>query len=219
MAQTARIFEAKPDRRLNYWLYQPETYPERHSWPVILFLHGSGERGDDIQLVKNYGLTKYIDTRPDFPFVVVSPQCPAETRWIDHLPVLNMLLDNLLLTLNVDSSRVYLTGLSMGGQGVWYLGAENAERFAAVAPICGRTPPAAGYPAKVCALRETPVWVFHGDKDDLVPIQESERMVTALKSCGGDVQFTIFPGVGHNSWDLAYNDPALYDWFLQHTKT
>jgi len=108
--------------------------------------------------------------------------------------------------------------LSMGGQGAWYLGALYPSRFAAIAPICGLIPDLPGFPEKVCALKDVPVWVFHGAIDDRVPVDNSEVLAEALENCGGDVRLTIYPEVGHNSWDAAYGNPELYPWFLSHTR-
>jgi predicted peptidase len=180
---------------------------------MILFLHGRGERGDDVEMIKKHGISKVVEQRKDFPFITVSPQCPEDTMWPLEIEALNALLDEIVARYAVDPDRIYLTGLSMGGYGAWHLATRYPERFAAVAPICG-----GGDPEKVCVLKDVPVWVFHGAKDPVVPLAASQEMVDALKACGGDVRFTIYPEAEHDSWTKTYEDPALYDWFLQHKR-
>ena len=201
--------------RLGYLLFLPRGYgtdPEE-KWPLILFLHGMGERGNDLKLVKKHGIPKIVGQQPDLPFVVVSPQCPDETMWRDHHLALKGLLDEVVVDYAVDVSRIYLTGLSMGGYGTWSLAATYPELFAAIAPICG-----GGFPDFVRELKDVPVWAFHGAEDDVVKLEVGRRMVDALRACGGNVRFTVYPGVGHDSWTQTYDNPELYEWFLQHTR-
>jgi len=196
--------------RSDYYLHLPASYgsDRQKKWPLILFLHGSGERGYDINEVKANGLPHNLDDQPDFPFIVVAPQCPPDEWWSAF--ELNDLLDRVEAKYRVDTDRVYLTGLSMGGFGSWDLAIESPERFAAVAPVCG-----GGDPADVARIKDIPVWVFHGAKDQTVPIRRSQEMVDALKKAGGNVKFTIFPDAGHDSWTQAYAMPELYDWLLK----
>jgi predicted peptidase len=196
---------------LNYLLYLPPEYESRDDWPLILFLHGRGESGDDLELVKKHGLPKRIAAGDNFPFVVVAPQCPDTTAWPELVWELNLLLDHLIDTCKIDTRRVYLTGMSMGGYGTFFLASRFPERFAAIAPVCG-----GGGRWMRRKLAPIPAWVFHGDADDRVPIAESEEMVNLIREAGGDVKFTVYPGVGHDSWTETYNNPALYDWFLSH---
>lgn len=199
--------------KLNYLLHLPENYDSQDSWPLILFLHGRGERGDDLDLVKLHGLPRLIEAGQQFPFIIVSPQCPLPTSWWLHqTEALNALLDDVIARYKVDTKRVYLTGLSMGGAGAWFLAGRYPERFAAVAPICG-----AGMRWLADPLASLPIWVFHGDADSIVPIARSEEMVDALQQFGGNPRFTVYPGVDHNSWDLTYANPELYTWFLSHS--
>ncbi|MBI1924098.1 prolyl oligopeptidase family serine peptidase [Candidatus Poribacteria bacterium] len=216
MGQQAHTFEAQITKtvRLNYLLFLPKGYGEAEKkWPVILFLHGAGERGDDVELVKKHGIPKIVEQREDFPFIAVSPQCPQDSWWTSEVDALNALLDKIVAKYAVDKDRIYLTGLSMGGYGTWRLATEYPERFAAIAPICG-----GGAPEKACVLKEMPVWVFHGAKDTVVKPEESEKMVEALKACGGDVRFTFYPDANHDSWTQTYDNPELYEWFLKHTR-
>lgn len=177
-------------------------------YPLLLFLHGSGERGGDLEHVGDHGLPLILPRLPE-PTLVLAPQCPEDMRWTDHLQHLEAILEETIAQYAVDPTRVYLTGLSMGGQGAWYLAAHTPERFAAVVPICGRSNPDAA-----ARLKHLPIWVFHGDSDDVIALSESEIMVDALHETGSDAKLTVYPGVGHDSWSLAYSTPELYDWLF-----
>lgn len=213
------IFNTHITVSLPYLLHLPDGYDEdpEKQWPVMLFLHGSGERGDDLAALRNHSLLKVINEKPSMvPFIVVAPQCPLDNRWICYTDALMALLNKVITDYRVDESRVYLTGLSLGGEGTWYLASEYPTRFAAIAPICGRGRSNLGFPDRLQRMAHMPVWVFHGDADDVVPEQESRTLTDALKSYGGNVRYTVYPGVGHDSWTATYNNPALYDWFLEH---
>ncbi|MBB3034865.1 carboxylesterase family protein [Alteriqipengyuania lutimaris] len=186
--------------------------PER-KWPLMLFLHGSGERGDDVDAVKRNGPPKHADRDPDFPFILISPLLPAEQDW--DIAKLERILDHALATLPIDPDRIYLTGLSRGGHATWRWGAADPGRFAALAPVAGRGDAATG-----CALADIPVWAFHGDRDDVVEPEGSFAMARAIRACGGrKSRLTIYADLGHNSWDPAYEDAELYLWLLkQHRK-
>lgn len=207
-----------PDGRgqLDYLLFLPASYglDPGEKWPLILFLHGSGETGTNLRKLEVHGIPKKVKKQPDFPFIAISPQCPYEFCWRYELPTLNALLDEVMATYDVDGQRIYVTGLSMGGFGAWALGSLYPERFAAVVPICG-----GGDPAMVVNLKNVPVWAFHGDLDETVPPDQSQRMVDALKACGGNVRFTLYPELAHDCWTHTYNNPALYDWLLQQRKS
>jgi predicted peptidase len=213
--QHAQTFEKIT--KLDYLLYLPPDYNKQadQKWPLILFLHGSGERGSDVTVVKKHGPPKIVENEPDSPlakqFIVVSPQCPAEKHW--NTDDLTALLDEISAKYRVDADRVYLTGLSMGGFGAWALAAETPKRFAAIAPMCG-----GGTPSTADRLKNLPIWVFHGEEDPAVPIKRSEEMVDALKALGADVKFTRYPGVGHDCWTQSYANPELYAWFLSHKR-
>jgi pimeloyl-ACP methyl ester carboxylesterase len=197
------------DLRNDYYLHLPASYEADpgKKWPLILFLHGMGERGYDLRDVEKNGLPQVLKDQPDFPFIVVGPQCLPGGWW--SAPELGELLDRLLVKFRVDVDRVYLTGLSMGGFASWDLAIETPERFAAVVPVCG-----GGDPRDVERIKDLPIWVFHGDADDVVRLPYSEEMVDALRGVGSDVRFTVFPGVGHDSWTPAYETPELYEWLL-----
>jgi len=209
---------------LNYLLFLPQGYREdpQQKWPLILFLHGMGERGNDLEaleLVKKHGPPMLVEQQKDFPFIVISPQCPSRSSWSSQLDILDALLDEIVATYAVDPDRQYLTGLSMGGFGTWHFALRYTERFAAIVPIAG------GYsfidksiPGDICKLKDVPVWAFHGAQDKVILPIKSEVLVNALQKCGGDVRFTLYPDAKHDSWTETYNNPELYRWMLRHTR-
>jgi len=194
-----------------YLVFLPAEYDAREKWPFILFLHGAGERGQNLELVKKLGIPKIVARSPDFPFIAVSPQCPAGEYWRTDL--LDSLLAMVIENYKVDKEMVYLTGVSMGGYAAWMLAIGNPGMFAAVAPVCG-----GGDSREVWKLKEVPVWAFHGARDAVVPLFRSEQMVDALRDSGGDVQLTVYPEAGHDSWTPTYDNPELYEWFLKHRR-
>jgi predicted peptidase len=216
------VLKTKQTIEVKYLLFLPKGYSAKSAktWPLILFLHGAGERGTNVWKVATHGPPKNVVEHPDFPFIVVSPQCPEGELWSNE--TLLALLDEITRSYAVDTTRVYLTGLSMGGYGTWSLGVSHPERFAAMAPICGGGEMISILLAsrdKAPALKTLGVWAFHGAKDPVVPVEESQRMVDAMKKIGAaDVKFTIYPEAGHNSWTEAYKDPELYKWFLEHQR-
>ena len=202
------------DYSAKYLLHLPEGYDKNdQQWPLIVFLHGAGERGDDLNKVKYHGPPKIVEKKKDFPFVVLSPQCPAQGWWDEDLLI--NLIDETIDTYKIDKSRVYMTGLSMGGFGTWKLACKYPDRFAAIAPICGGGEP---YDA-MRKLRDMPMWVFHGAKDNIVPLKRSEEMVDAIKKAGGTPKFTVYPEANHDSWTATYDNPELYEWFLKQINT
>jgi predicted peptidase len=204
--------------RADYLLYLPEGYDTaQEEWPLMLFLHGAGERGDILSKVAVHGPPKLIAKEAKaFPFVIVSPQCPKDGWWSSELQIdtLNALLNDVVSRYRIDEERIYVTGLSMGGFGTWRLAAAYPDRFAAIAPICG-----GGNPEDAASIAQLPIWVFHGAKDEAVPIKQAEEMVAAVEKAGGKVKFTVYPDAGHDSWTATYNNPELYDWFLKHTRS
>jgi predicted peptidase len=196
-----------------YLLALPDGYETSDAdWPLLLFLHGAGERGDSLGLVKRHGPPKLIARGERLPFIVVSPQQAAGGWWDPYL--LRGLLDEITASYRVDEDRLYVTGLSMGGFGTWALIALDPDRFAAAAPICG-----GGTPRLMCGVGRLPVWAFHGADDPVVPLRRSGEMVEALEACGGDVRFTVYPDTGHDSWTETYADSGLYDWLLSHRRS
>lgn len=207
--QTPKQFQ----QTTNYLLYLPPGYGQdtTQRWPLLLFLHGSGERGSDVEKVKKHGPPKLVAEGKALPFIVVSPQVESGYGW--EASSLARLVRSIMKEYKVDEDRVYLTGLSMGGYGSWDLAIKNPGLFAAVAPICG-----GGDTAEIWKLRHTPVWDFHGAKDNVVPLSESTKMVNALKAYNKDVKLTVYPEATHDSWTETYNNDSLYQWFLSHRK-
>lgn len=193
---------------MQYLIAIPQEEPAAEGWPLMLFLHGLGECGNDINRVKKHGPPKLIENGKRFPFVVVSPQCPRGSRW--EAWRLSVLLDEVINKNDIDEERVYITGLSMGGFGTWDLAAYSPERFAAIAPICG-----GGNTLDGKLLINLPAWVFHGAEDKVVPASFSESMVTAIRRAGGGPKITIYPHAGHDSWTETYENPELYEWLLK----
>jgi len=212
-----------------YEVYVPENWYAKQKWPVILFLHGAGERSDDGMFQTQVGIGKGIrEHRDRFPAIVVLPQCRKDQWWaqspMDDEAI--AALEAATREFNGDKNRTYLTGLSMGGYGTWHLAAKYPGRFAAIAPVCGGVlmPDAArlqqasdASPYTEVAKKiggKTPTWIFHGGDDPVVPVTESQRMNEAMKSLGGDVRYTEYPGMGHDSWLKAYDDADFIKWML-----
>ncbi|GAB4204719.1 MAG: prolyl oligopeptidase family serine peptidase [Roseiflexaceae bacterium] len=194
-------------QQIAYLRYLPKLYADGDAWPLVLFLHGSDERGSNLDDLKREGLTKLAHEGREFPFILIAPQCPPRRRWDAEL--LGALLDRVESECRVDRNRVYVTGMSMGGSGTWRLAARYPERFAAIVPICGRSGQ-----TDARLLKHLPAWVFHGANDRVVPVRESIRMVSALRSHGSEVRFTLYPHADHDCWTETYADPQLYDWLL-----
>ena len=198
---------------LDYLFYLPEDYnkDKDKKWPTILFLHGMGERGDDLELVKIHGIPKIVDSKKDFQFIAISPQCPIDFVWRDEemLIALESLLLKIIKNFRVDKSRLYVTGLSMGGRGTWAIAAYRPDLFAAAAPICG-----GGDPTTASRLTKLPFWVFQGALDEVHFPKESEIMIKSLKNKGGEVRYTLYPELHHDSWTITYDNSELYKWFL-----
>ena len=205
--------------KLDYLLYLPQGYRAdgSHQWPLVLFLHGAGERGSDLNLVKRHGIPKLAEEGNHLPFIALSPQCPEHSTWSLESHNVMALLDEVIQSHAVDTSRVYLTGLSLGGYGTWHLATLYPHRFAAIAPICGGGFWMYGFPERASVLKDMPAWVFHGAKDPTVPLEESEKMVSALRECGAEVRFTVYPDALHDSWTETYDNPELYEWLLSHS--
>jgi predicted peptidase len=213
--QHAQSFERRVtvDAHGRLLLYLPAGFDARSGkrYPLLIYLHGTGESGEDLEKVKAHGPPQFLDSRPDFPFIVASPQSPRNILGFGFDAVtLNAMLDELLAQLPIDSDRVYLTGNSMGG--IWTYGwaSLHPERFAAIAPVCGRWDV-----VDACRLKAVPVWAFHGAKDDVIPLADDQSMIDAIKSCGGDARLTVYPEAGHDAWTQTYADQNLYGWLLE----
>ena len=205
--QTSQRLDVTIRVEMGYLLYLPKDYDSKESWPLVLFLHGSGERGDDLELVKKHGPPKLIGEGKEFSFIVVSPQCPKSQSW-EPLE-LTALLDEVTRTQKVDQDRIYVTGLSMGGFATWELAAFKPNRFAAIAPICG-----GGEPYWTRRFKHLPTWAFHGARDTGVPVERTQEMIDALTKNGGTPKLTIYPEAEHDSWTETYNNPEFYEWLL-----
>lgn len=198
-----------------YLLSKPEGYDSKtdQKWPLVIFLHGSGERGTDLELIKKHGPPKLIAAGQKFPAIIASLQCEPGHLWNPH--GVKAVTDHLVKTMHVDAKRVYLTGISMGGFGTWDTAFEYPETYAAIAPICG----GAGVRwVTAQILKDIPCWIFHGDKDGAVPIENSQKIYDALKKINAPVKFTIYPGVGHDSWTQTYDNPEFWKWLFEQKK-
>jgi predicted peptidase len=223
---------------LPYRILYPENYDRTKTYPLFLFLHGAGERGADNEFQLTHGATLFLqeENRKDYPCIVVFPQCPKNETWSwldlgdnwrtlrnwkinfpeDPEPSMKLvmaLLDTLVNTEAIDVNRQYVSGLSMGGFGTFDLLARQPKRFAAAAPICG-----GGNSLLPCLYKEVPIWVFHGTVDSVVPVENSRKMVAALKNCGAEVKYTEYPDYDHNSWEGAFAEPDFLKWFFSHTR-
>jgi predicted peptidase len=211
-----------------YQVYVPRAYDPSRRWPAVLFLHGAGERGSDGLLQTEVGIGPAIRRYPSrFPAIVVMPQAPEDTRWsIAPGDAALAALDKTVSEFSIDPNRIYLTGLSMGGHGSWYLAYHHTDRFAALLVICGFVgdrpgrptfvPSGEGSPYQRMAARigALPTWIVHGEADSLVPVAESRSMAEALRAAGADVHYTELPGTDHDSWTAAYSSEAILQWLF-----
>jgi len=204
------------DRYFNfsYVKYLPEDYDETKKYPLVFFLHGAGERGDDLDIAMRHGYMKHVrEDGAKYPFIFIGPQCPDDKYWGCYTESLIAFLDYICEELPVDKDRIYLTGLSMGGTGTWMLAMADPDRFAAIAPICG-----SGIYWHGGILKDVPIFMYHGDCDDIVPVTESTNMLRSVNRHGGKAQLKILYGVEHGAWIEAYSGNELVEWFLSHKK-
>jgi predicted peptidase len=218
----------KPDSAaLPYRLLKPRDYDPSQQYPLVLFLHGAGQRGDDNRKQLGHPMIDFAreDMRDEFPAFVVAPQCPENVQWVDTpwsadshsmpeqptkpLRLSLELVDAMQKEFSIDEDRIYVTGLSMGGFGTWDVIQRHPERFAAAVPICG-----GGDPAHARQIAQIPIWAYHGDNDAVVKVERSRDMIAAIKDSGGTPRYTELPGVGHDSWTAAYTNPDLYTWMF-----
>src|SRR5262245_20037404 len=225
-----RVFQ-DGEYKLNYRLLKPRPFDPAQKYPLVIFLHGAGERGDDNYKQLVHGMNDFAsdEIMAKYPAFVIAPQCPEGQAWgginrLARVPTpANELTPALAATLEavdalcrefpIDDKRIYITGLSMGGYGTWNALANRTELFAAAAPICG-----GGEVTSASKIKDIPIWAFHGDKDTTVPPEQSREMISALKAAGGNPKYTEYAGVGHNSWAQSYSDPALYEWLFAQRK-
>jgi len=217
---------------LPYRLLRPLRIEVERTYPLVVFLHGAGERGTDNEKQLAHGVGQFAteENRQKYPCFLVAPQCPPGQRWVEvdwsadsHTQpdepsgaarLVMVLIDRMIESLPVDPDRVYITGLSMGGFGVWDLMARRPNLFAAAAVVCG-----GAAESTAATIKHVPVWVFHGALDPAVKPARSRNMVTALERAGGRPRYTEYPDVGHHSWGRAYNDPELYEWLFGQRRT
>lgn len=213
LVNTTKSFLHTVDVDYQYLAYSPEDHSEMRNglYPLLIFLHGAGERGTDPSLLKVHGPPKLIDAGKKFPFYVISPQCHPNEIWDIHK--LKYLIEDFIQNNPIDRKRIYLTGLSMGGYGTWALAIDNPNMFAAIAPICGGSDIDAWMAPKI---KDVPTWAFHGALDRVVSIENSVNIVNNLKAAEGNVKFTVYPEAGHDSWTVTYDNPELYKWMLKH---
>lgn len=205
-------FNAAAQPHYHYLSYLPQQYDDdRHKhWPLIIYLHGKSACGSNLDKVRRYGLPFFTDRGMQLDAIALSPQCPTGKNWTSE-DWLTPFLKEVTHKYRIDTTRIYLTGMSLGGFGTWDLAIRYPHRFAAIAPLCG-----GGRPQLVCAIKDLPIWVFHGDQDEQVPIRRSEEMVDALRKCGGHPKFTVLKGFPHDI-HRTYGDENLYRWMLQYS--
>jgi predicted peptidase len=216
---------------LPYRLLKPKDYVPQEKYPLVVFLHGAGERGNDNVKQLVHGMNNFAsdEIMAKYPAFVIAPQCPEDRKWVEvdwrleahtlpespsvSLEAMFRLIDALQQEFAIEAGRIYITGLSMGGYGAWDALARKPELFAAAAPICG-----GGDPAVASRFKDVPLWAFHGDQDEGVKPKRSREMIEALKAAGGDPKYTEYKGVGHDSWTQTYADPELYAWLFAQRK-
>lgn len=198
---------------LDYLLHHPDDFGQgSQKWPLLVFLHGAGERGPDLQKVKVHGPPRLLEEGHALPFVVLSPQCPERDYWTNEAPLLALeaLIDEIADDPRIDGDRIYLTGMSMGGFGVWSLAVRRPHHYAAIAPVCG-----GGDPGRAPSIVHVPTWAFHGELDDVVPVAHSITMIEAMLEAGGSPRLTLYPEANHDAWTQTYANEELYTWLLQ----
>jgi len=211
--------EIRDSEGYNFLFFLPQNESEsiNGKLPAILFLHGIGERGNDLQILKREGLPKILDGDKNFPFIVISPQCPLSTEWYytneDNIRSINIMLDDAIKRFPIDTTRIYITGLSMGGIGTWYFAINSPNRFAAMAPVAFR-----GDGWSPCPAIGIPAWGFHGALDNVIPLSSAQNIVDAFEACGGNITFTVYNDASHDCWTRTYNNSQLYSWFLNYKK-
>lgn len=199
-----------------YLLSLPDSYQpnDAKTWPLLVFLHGAGERGENLSLLNKHGPPKLIAAGKKFEAIVVSPQVPEKNIWNAH--AVKALVDDLVKKYRVDTQRLYLTGISMGGFGTWDTALAYPDTFAAIVPICGGA--GVGF-VMADRIKDLPCWIFHGDKDGAVSVDFSLKIHGALKKAGSDAKLTIYPGVGHDCWTMSYDNPELWSWMFSQRKS
>jgi len=206
------MMEVKEYGSLNYIISYPDDFDEQKNYPLIIYIHGAGGRGNNPELLMSLGLVYEIKKGRKLPFVVAAPQCYADT-WFEIFDKLLAFIEHMINSGYVDKTRVYLTGASMGGYTSWQVAMTRPEWFAALVPICG-----GGMYWNAGRLKDVPVWAFHGALDDVVYVTESINMVNAVNKAGGNAMLTVYPDVAHNSWERAFASDELYEWLMRQVK-
>jgi len=209
------ILKSFPDSDLPYLLYLPENLEAQEEWPLIVFLHGRGEGGDDLELVHLWGVPKYLDEGNELPAIVYVPQNEKEVMWF--LTEDKVLAGIDALCEEYPINKVHLTGFSMGGHGTCYIGVNNPERFSTISPVALFMYPEADVTEKICVLKDKPVWVFYSE-GDFIPVEHSGNVVKSLEACGAtQLEVTLYDKANHTETaDLAYFDEEFYQWMLQY---
>jgi predicted peptidase len=227
----AAVFQDTAGNKLPYRVLAPAKLDPAAKYPLVIFLHGAGERGSDNKKQLVHGMNDFAsdEIMAKYPAFVIAPQCPEGQKWVDidwsaeshQMPAKPSeamasvfdLIDSYLKTKPIDPKRIYITGLSMGGYGTWDAIQRRPELFAAAVPICG-----GGDPILAKQIQVVPIWAFHGDKDEAVKVERSRQMIEALKDVGAEPKYTEYKGVGHDSWTKTYKDPAVYEWMFAQRK-
>ena len=218
MIESQHTFKAgsKEQKDLDYILYLPDDIDiKMKDYPLVLFLHGAGERGSDLELVKFHGIPKLISEGKTFPFITIAPQCPKEGYWDrpEYVSSLISLIKEVEDNHRVDSKKIYGTGLSMGGLGTLAIALEKPELFSAIIPVCG-----GAEMDNIQRLNQLPIWLFHGDRDDVHPVNNSIIIFQALNSTNDHAFLTVYGGVDHDSWTQTYENQDIYSWMLNYSK-
>jgi predicted peptidase len=215
------------NERMRYLVFVPKNYDKQKKYPLVLWLHGGGSRGDNLKLLLGYGDKHGLeffarsDNQSKYPSIVVAPQCPLNKLWgnpdsekpTNEMRLVLEILDKVKTDFSVDSKRIYVAGMSLGGFGTWDIIARRPDVFAAAVPICG-----GGNPSRASLMIKTAIWAFHGDQDELVNVNESRRMVSAVKDAGGQPKYSEYKGVGHTSWVQAFAEPELLAWLFAQSR-
>ncbi|HEV7281895.1 MAG TPA: PHB depolymerase family esterase [Pirellulaceae bacterium] len=224
-ALSAETFKSEEGQTLNYRLLVPPKIEEGKKYPLVVFLHGAGERGSDNAAQMKHGVTDFVRNQSEYPCFLIAPQCPEGKKWVevnwsaeshdlpkepgDQMAMVRALIDQMVEEKPIDADRIYITGLSMGGYGTWDAITRYPDLFAAAAPICG-----GGDPQHAKTIKDIPIWCFHGDQDQAVKVERSRAMIAAIKEAGGEPKYTEYPGVAHDSWTRTYADDDFFAWLF-----
>lgn len=207
--------QPKPKANYPYLIYTPKNYKPNKKYPLVIYLHGGSQRGNDLNKLKVYGLPYLVNKGKNYPFIIASPQCPDDKYWSTE-NWLDSLLQNVGKQCNIDTNRIYLTGISIGGYGTYIVAMDYPNKFAAVVPLCGGINDSDT--TRICNLKNMPIWAFHGTADNQVAIGETERVLAGVKACGGNMKLTRLPGKGHAIQNLYETRPVIYRWMLRQRK-